>query len=205
MCATAQTTPPQLIDTQPNLERSHTMLKKSLLSLSAVVALLPVSGTVIAASTSTNIPVSATVSQGCIISTTAALAFGAYDPTGANATNALNATGQVSVACSKGSTGLTIGMDNGTHVLGTQRQMQGVIATDLLQYNLFQPPTNVAGVACTFPGSIPWNTTTPAGVLTITSAPTKAARLYNVCGTIPGGQDASTGSYTDTIIATLNF
>jgi spore coat protein U-like protein len=188
-----------------NLERSHTMLKQSLWSLSVTVALLPVCGTVLAASVSTNIPVSATVSQGCLISTTAALAFGAYDPTGANATAALNATGQLSVTCSKGSTGLTIGLDNGTHVSGTQRQMQGAVATDILQYNLFQPLTNVAGVACTFPGTIPWNSTVPAGVLTITSAPTKAARLYNVCGSIPGGQDATTGSYTDTIIATLNF
>ncbi|MCX7173358.1 MAG: spore coat U domain-containing protein [Proteobacteria bacterium] len=181
------------------------MFKKSVLHLSLAAALLTTSGFVLAASTPTNIAVSATVSQGCSISTTTALAFGAYDPIGANASAALNATGQVSVACSKGATGLTIGMDNGTHVSGTQRQMQGTTAADLLQYNLFQPPTNVAGVACTFPGTIAWNTTAGAGVLTLTSAPTKAARLYNVCGTIPGGQDATTGAYTDTVIATLNF
>jgi spore coat protein U-like protein len=83
--------------------------------------------------------------------------------------------------------------------------MQGTAATDILLYNLFQPPSNVPGVACTFPATIPWNTTATTGVLTLTSAPTKAARLYNVCGTIPAGQDATTGSYTDTVIATLNF
>jgi spore coat protein U-like protein len=149
--------------------------------------------------------VSATVSQGCSISTTAALAFGQYDPVGANATAPLNATGQVSVACSKGATSMTIGMNDGTHVLGAQRRMQGSTATDLLLYNIFQPPSNVPGVACTFPGTIPWNSTAPAGVLTLSSAPSKEARLYNVCGTIPGGQDASTGAYSDTVIATLNF
>jgi spore coat protein U-like protein len=133
------------------------------------------------------------------------LAFGAYDPIGANATAALNTTGQVSVACSKGATGLTIAMNDGTHVVGTQRNMQGATATETLQYNLFQPPSNVAGIACTFPGTIPWNSTAPAGVLTLTSAPSKVARLYNVCGTVPGGQDATTGSYTDTVIATINF
>jgi spore coat protein U-like protein len=181
------------------------MLKKSLLHVSVAVALLPIGSIALAATASTNITVSATVSQGCSISTAAALAFGAYDPIGANATAPLNATGQVSVACSKGATSLTIGMDNGTHVLGTQRQMQGATATDILLYNLFQPPTNVAGVACTFPATIPWNTTAPAGVLTLSTAPSKAVRLYNVCGTIPGGQDATTGAYTDTVIATLNF
>jgi spore coat protein U-like protein len=181
------------------------MLKKFILHLSVAAALLPACGIVLAASTPTTISVSATVSQGCSISTTGALAFGAYDPIGANATAALNATGQVSVACSKGATSLTIGMNDGTHVVGTQRQMQGPTATDILQYNLFQPPTNVPGVACTFPGTIPWNSTAPAGVLTLSNAPSKAARLYNVCGTIPGGQDATTGAYSDTVIATLNF
>ena len=181
------------------------MLKKSILHLSVAAALLPASGMILAATDTSTIAVSATVSQGCSINTTAALAFGAYDPIGANATAALNATGQVSVACSKGATGLTIAMNNGAHVSGTQRQMQGTAATDILQYNLFQPPTNVAGVACTFPGTIPWNSTAPAGVLTLPAAPSKAARLYNVCGTIPAGQDATTGTYTDTVIATLNF
>jgi len=176
----------------------------SILRLSLAAALLPVGGLALAASTPTNIAVSATVSQGCSISTTSALAFGAYDPIGANATAALNATGQVSVACSKGATGLTIGMDNGTHVSGAQRQMQGTAATDILQYNLFQPPSNTPAAACTFPGTIAW-TTTGTGLLTLTSAPTKVARLYNVCGTIPGGQDAATGTYTDTVVATLNF
>jgi len=181
------------------------VFKKSALHLSLAAALLAAAGVANAATTPTNIAVSATVSQGCSISTTAALAFGAYDPIGANATAALNATGQVSVSCSKGATGLTISMDNGIHVVGTQRNMQGTVATDILLYNVFQPPTNVAGVACTFPGTIPWNATAPAGVLTLTSAPSKTARLYNVCGTVPGGQDATTGAYTDTIIATLNF
>lgn len=181
------------------------MLKKSLLNLSVAVALLPASAIALAATAPTNIDVSATVSQGCSISTKTALAFGAYDPVGANATAALNATGQISVACSKGATSLTIGMNNGTHVVGTQRHMRGAAATDILLYNLFQPPSNVPGVACTFPATIPWNGTAPAGVLTLSSAPSKEPRLYNVCGTIPAGQDATTGTYTDTVIATLNF
>jgi len=177
---------------------------KSVAPLSVAATLIGLSGPLFAASTTTNVAVSATVTQSCSITASAAIAFGAYDPIAANATAALNATGQVSVACSKGSTSLTIGLDNGTHVLVAQRQMQGTTAADLLQYNLFQPPSNTPGTACTFPGTIPW-TATGAGLLTLTSAPTKVARLYNVCGTIPGGQDVSVGSYTDTVVATLNF
>jgi len=182
------------------------MLKKSLLHLSFAAALLPLCSIASAATDTTTIAVSATVSQGCSISTTAALAFGAYDPIGANATAALNATGQISVACSKGATKLTIGMGPGTHAVGAQRQMQkGEGGTDVLLYNIFQPPSNIPGVACAATGITAWNSTAPAGVLALLSPTSKEARLYNVCGTIPAGQDATIGAYTDTVIATLNF
>ena len=181
------------------------MSKKPLLQLSLALALLSSCAVVLAASATTSITVSATVSQGCSISTSSALAFGAYDPIGANATAALNATGQVSVACAKGASGVSIAMNDGTHVVGGQRQMQGATATDILQYNLFQPPSNVPGAACAATGTIAWNSTAPAGVLTLSTAPSKAVRQYNVCGTIPGGQDATTGTYGDTVVATLNF
>lgn len=180
------------------------MLKKSALHLLLVAALLATSGVVDAASVSTSIPVSASVSQNCTISTTSALAFSAYDPIGANATAALNATGQISVACSKGATGLTIGMDNGAHVAGAQRQMLGGVAANMLQYNIFQPPSNAPNTACTFPGTTAW-TATGAGLLTLSSAPNKVTRVYNVCGTIPGAQDVAADTYTDTVGATISF
>ena len=181
------------------------MFRKYLVGVLAAMTHLVASGATIAASGSTNIPVSASVSQSCAITTASALAFGAYDPVGVNVTAALNATGQVSVACSKGATGLTIGMDNGTNAAGGQRQMKGGgTGAGNLQYNLFQPPSNTPGTACVFPGTTAW-TNTGNGVLTLTSAPTKVARVYNVCGTIPGGQDVPVDLYTDMVSATLNF
>jgi spore coat protein U-like protein len=116
----------------------------------------------------------------------------------------LNATGQLSVVCSKGATGLTIGIDNGAHVAGAQRQMvlTGGAATDVLLYNVFQPPNNSPETACTFPGTIAWTTAAPMAIAT---APSKVARTFNVCGTVPAGQDAPTGAYTDVVVATLNF
>jgi spore coat protein U-like protein len=180
------------------------MIKKSVLCLSVAVALASQSEITFAASASTSVPVSANVTQNCAISTSAALAFTTYDPVGANATAPLNATGQISVTCSKGAVGLTIGMDNGAHVTAAQRQMIGVTATNLLQYNLFQPPSNTPGIACTFPGTTAW-TASGTGLLTISTAPTKVARLYNVCGTIPAGQDVAADTYSDTVGATINF
>jgi spore coat protein U-like protein len=179
------------------------MFKKYVFGLAVAAALLPVSGVVKAAAT-TSIAVSATVSQACSISTVSGIAFGAYDPIGANATAPLNATGSVSVICSKGAKGLTIGIDMGAQPAGAQRQMKGTAATSLLQYNIFQPPSAVPGTACTFPGTTAW-TATGAGLLTLETSPSKVARIYNVCGTIPGGQDVPVEAYNDTVTATLNF
>lgn len=179
-------------------------MTNAILKLTMPVVLVAACGLACAATTvSTPIPVSATVTQACSISTSSALAFGAYDPIGTHASAPLNQTGQISVTCSKGATGLTVGMGLGIQPVGAQRQMKGVLL-GLLNYNLFQPSSTAASAPCTFPGTIAW-TDSGVGLLTLTAAPSKVARLYNVCGTIPGGQDVLVDSYTDTVSATLNF
>ena len=180
------------------------MFKKSIFHLIVAISILSASGKVFAGSASTAVPVSASVSQNCSISSGAALAFTTYDPVVINATAALNATGQISVACTKGAVGLTIGMDNGAHVAAAQRQMLGGTNAGLLQYNIFQPPGNAPGTACTFPGTTAWGAT-GVGLLALTSAPSNVVRVYNVCGTIPGGQNVAADTYTDTVNATINF
>ena len=62
-----------------------------------------------AASTSATLSVSASVANNCTIST-AALAFSAYDPVVANASSNLDATGTVTIACTKGAAS-TIGLN----------------------------------------------------------------------------------------------
>jgi spore coat protein U-like protein len=170
------------------------------------IALLAASGVAFGQTARTSIPVTANVSQSCTISTVSALAFGTYDPIGANATAPLNASGQISVACSKGAGGVTIGMDGGANAGagGTQRAMKGTKAAGLLNYSIFQPPSTAPNAVCTYPGTIPW-TLTGSGLLTLDTSPAKTARVYNVCGTIPGGQDVAVDSYTDIVGATLNF
>jgi spore coat protein U-like protein len=181
------------------------MIKKYGFGLAVAVVLLPASGVVLAATaTTTSIAVSANVSQSCSISTVSGIAFGNYDPIAANATAALNATGSISVTCSKGAKGLTIGIDAGAQPAGQQRQMKGAAGSTPLLYNIFQPPSAVPGTACTFPGTTTWTNAT-GGMLTLETSPSKVARNYNVCGTIPGGQDVTVEAYSDTVTATLNF
>ena len=179
------------------------LLRKRWLTITVALGFLSACVIALAASTATtSIAVTASVTQTCGVSLGSALAFGAYDPSGTNATAALNGTGSVSVACTKGSTSLTIGMSNGGNYSGGSRRMKGAVNTEYLNYAIYQPPDNTPGTACTFPGTTVWDTTT---TLTLATAPSKAARTYNVCGTVAAGQDVPADSYSDTVTATINF
>jgi spore coat protein U-like protein len=43
------------------------------------------------------------------------------------------------------------------------------------------------------------------GLFTPATTPSFLARTYNVCGQVASGQDLPFGSYTDTVLATVNF
>lgn len=167
----------------------------------AATALLASAGLAQAASLGVDIAVSATISAKCTISTTA-VAFGEYDPvTGSNKT----AAGSVVVACTKGATGLSVGLGNGSSIVPGVRTMVGASASDLLAYSLVQPITNAVDAACpAFGAGTAW-TTAVGTTLNLETSPGKTARTYKVCGQIAAGQDQSVGSYTDTVVATINF
>ncbi len=177
------------------------MKNSTLLKLLVAAALPLAAGSAAAASVSADITVSASVSQKCSITTTP-LSFGAYDPVDVNAAAALDASGTVAVACSKGASALTIGMGDGANAVSGQRSMKG--ATDVLQYGLFLPSGTAPGAPCTYTGATAW-TTTAGGLLTLTTPTSKTARTYNVCGRIPAAQDVAVDTYTDTVVATINF
>lgn len=174
------------------------MLRKPLLNLSVAAALLLTSGIALAAGSAfVDFTVSASVSANCTISATN-LVFGTYDPVAANASTAKTGTGTVTVACTKGATGLTIGMSDGGNFSGTRR-MAGGSPAGFLTYDLYQPTGGPPG---TCPGSTLWTSAAP---LSLADAPSKADRIYNVCGTIPANQDVAVGAYSDTVRATINF
>src|SRR5437773_11119405 len=105
-------------------------------------------GLALAGSNTGSLGVTATVAQTCSVSATSTLAFGAYDPVVANASSALAGTGSVSIKCTKGSSGITIDLDAGAHVSGTQRKMLGGTRTDVLHYNGTQPATTTPPTTC---------------------------------------------------------
>ena len=143
-----------------------------------------------AATATANLGVSATVTNNCTIST-AALAFGSYDPVVAHASTNLDGTGTVIVACTKGATA-TIGLGLGSNASGSVRRMKDA-ATNYLTYELYQErPHDGVGNA-------------GAGLLSPGAAPSKAARNFTVYGRVASNQDVPAGSYNDTVVATVNF
>jgi spore coat protein U-like protein len=144
-----------------------------------------------AATATANLGVSATVTNNCTIST-AAVAFGSYDPVVAHASTDLDSTGTVTVACTKGATA-TVGLGLGSNASGSTRRMSDG-GSNYLDYELYQDNgrTTVwgnAGVGLYSPGA----------------APSKAARNFTVYGRVTGNQDVPAGSYSDTVVATVNF
>ncbi|MBM3820680.1 MAG: spore coat protein U domain-containing protein [Acidimicrobiia bacterium] len=141
-----------------------------------------------AAETAT-LTVSASVTNNCTISA-AAISFAAYDPVVANATANLDGEGRVTIACTKGAVP-TIGLGAGSNASGSTRRLAS--GAEMLTYEIYQNSSR----------STVWNG--GGGILTTTAAPSKAPRDYTVYGRITGGQDVAAGTYTDTIVATVNF
>jgi spore coat protein U-like protein len=154
-----------------------------------------------AGSGNTNLDVSATVAGSCGITTTA-LAFGSYDPVTANAATALTGTGAVNVTCTKGSTGVSVTLGQGVN---GARNMKASTSADLLDYEIYQPAT-ATPYACSFPGTQVWGDT-GAAIYTPTVAAWDAStpQSFSVCGTIAAGQNVSADTYSDTVVATVNF
>jgi spore coat protein U-like protein len=142
------------------------------------------------------------VHTNCHVSTTPVL-FGRYDPIGANRTNQLNASGAITVACVKG-TAPTIALGQGFNAEGGTRRMRRILSDDFLAYELYQPPSSVPGIACAYTGAVVWGSA-GANLFSAAFAPSKNARSYQVCGSVPAGQNPRIGIYADIVVATVNF
>jgi spore coat protein U-like protein len=144
-----------------------------------------------AATATANLSVTATVTNNCTIST-AALAFGSYDPVVANASTNLDGSGTVSVACTKG-TSATVGLGLGSNASGSTRRMADG-SGNFLTYELYQDSGH----------STIWGNS-GGGLLSPAAAPSKATRNFTVYGQVVSNQDVTAGSYSDTVVATVNF
>ena len=160
----------------------------------AAVAILALAAPALAATATSNFNVTASVTNNCTITSTT-LAFGPYDPIVANASTPLDAAGSVDVACTKGAA-TTIGLSAGNNAASastTSRAMSNG-AGGFLDYEIY---SNAGRTTV-------W-TNSGAGLFAPPVAPSKATRSFPTYGRVPAGQDPDTGSYTDTVTATVNF
>jgi spore coat protein U domain-containing protein, fimbrial subunit CupE1/2/3/6 len=140
-----------------------------------------------AAAANSNFTVSASVAANCSISA-GALAFGAYDPVTANASTDLDQTSTITVACTKGSTGV-VSLNNGSNASGSTRRMKS--GTDFLSYEMYSDSGR----------STVWNASNTVSY-TAASKATSGLTLY---GRVAAGQDVPVGNYSDTVQATITF
>jgi spore coat protein U-like protein len=140
---------------------------------------------------SANLTVSATVTKNCTI-TTAPVAFGNYDSVATNATAPLDGVGTITVKCTKGAAA-KVGLSAGSNAQGATRRM-AQNATDHLTYELYKD-TGRATI---------WGNTATTG-LDVPAAPSQVARPFTVYGRVAQAQEATVGSYADTVVATVNF
>lgn len=143
-----------------------------------------------AGSAAENLAVGAAVNGNCTIATSS-LAFGAYDPIAANASDPLDGSGVVTLTCTKKATAV-IALGLGANASGATRQMSDGDG-NLLTYELYQDAARTTV----------WDD--DAGTLAAPEAPSKAPRDFTVYGRVPGNQDVPAGSYSDTVEATVNF
>lgn len=159
-------------------------------------ALLLLNAAAYAGQATASLSVTANIAANCILST-APVAFGTYDPVNANAGSGsdLAGTGTVTATCTNGSDG-TITLGQGAHPAAGStdnvplRQMQS--GAEVMGYYLYSDSGRTTV----------WGNTAGTGVV---HHGTGAATDVSVYGRVPKGQVLAAGSYTDTVIVTINF
>jgi spore coat protein U-like protein len=167
---------------------------------SATLAAALVAGMLSTASADTRtstVDVTTTVAASCSISA-ATLTFAAYDPINANASTPDDATGHILIRCTKGAGGITIDLGTGSHNGGNQRQMVHATSSSvLLPYEVYKESTR----------AVVWGTGDSGAVLAGPALDGTGADVsVTMFGRIPSGQlQAIAGSYSDSIISTIQF
>jgi spore coat protein U-like protein len=148
-----------------------------------------------AGSDSSSMEITASVSANCTISA-APLSFGAYDPVSTNASSPLDASGSLTVQCTQGASASIVlsqgsDADAGSSDSSPMRRLADG-AGNHLSYSLFSDAGH----------SSAWGNTELTGV---GHTGTGSAVAISVFGSIAAGQNVPSGSYSDTVLATVNF
>jgi len=174
---------------------NHPQLK--IAALSAMLLGTALSVPAYADTSSANMAVTANIGMNCTISTTD-IAFGGYDAIVTNASVDLDAQGSVTATCTVGSAGVVIiGQGLGNHDDSSDsnpmRRMQGPSEGDYLEYQVYSDSAR----------SAVWTNEVATGV---GYTATGSAQVMPVYGSVNAGQTAvANGSYTDTLVVTVNY
>lgn len=172
------------------MRKSHLLRILGVAALGAAGLCAISSRAVLAGTATTSLSVTATVANNCTIST-AALAFGSYDPIVTHASANLDGTGTTTITCTKGAV-TTVGLNLGSNASGSTRRMAS--GSNYLTYEIYKDSarTQVWGSS----GADLYDTGT---------APSKAPRTFTAYGRVTSAQDVPAASYADTVTATVNF
>jgi len=168
--------------------------KTRLLAALSLIVIVASVNQAFAATTTTNLSVTAIVGATCNISTSA-VSFGSYDPLAANVTAPLNGTGAVGTTCSNGLTN-TITLDQGLNAAtgstdaAPLRQLRS--SGNVLNYFLY---SNSARTTV-------FGNTTGTGIGQTGTGQSASATVF---GQIPAGQNAAPGRNAETVVATVTF
>lgn len=164
------------------------MRAPTIIGLTACLALLATSAS--AATVNANLTVLATVVDSCGV-TDATLSFGTVSPTNGTL---LPASGSVNVTCSLG-TAFSVGLGDGLSAASGARRMRKAATSDYLSYQLYKDALGVSrfGDATTSERA--------GGLLGLGLVATPVA----VFGSVPSGQAAPSGAYTDTVQITVYY
>jgi len=119
------------------------------------------------------------------------VAFGLYDPVGANATVHLDAAGTISYDCIAGARPVIISLSRGGSGSYAPRAMRSGAST--LAYNLYQDAAR----------TVVWGDGT--GGSSSVTGPQGANRTLSIYGRVFAGQSPAVGAYSDAIVVTFDF
>jgi spore coat protein U-like protein len=127
----------------------------------------------------------------CTISATG-VNFGNYD---VFATAADDSTGTITYRCAAGDNHITITLSRGSSGTFSPRRMTKA-GGEQLAYNVFTDATRT---------TIWGDGTGGTSLYSVNNPPNNQDTVLTVYGRIPASQDVSVGSYSDTLVATINF
>lgn len=164
---------------------------------SVAVAIATMTAQSQAATATASLGVSATVAGTCVLTAVGGtVAFGAYAPTGVNATAFLEGTGSLSANCTSALNGyITLGLGDNKDPSGSSddapaRRMAG--GGSYLSYTLY---SNIARTTI-------WGNSSTSGYAFVGTGSAVSVPVY---GRIPAGQVVPAASFSDAVVATITF